>query len=131
MLEADIMKRIGRALFVLPALVAAWMVLGAPDAQAQDVKSWQRAILQKVQKNQDYPRSAIARRLEGAAKIEITIDGQGVITSYEVLESTGHDVLDRQLPRLMDKLDPLPVPPAQLMKGDSFTFKLPLVWRLG
>ena len=107
----------------------AFVIVG--EAKAQDIKGWQKAIVAKIRDNQDYPRSAITRQLEGRAQIRVTIGADGTIQDYEILEQTGHDVLDRQVPRLLKRLDPLPAPPAKLLKDGSFTFKLPLVWRLG
>ena len=88
---------------------------------------WQKAVVTKVAKTQTYPRSAIAREIEGKAKVKVSVAADGTITSHEVVEATGEDVLDREIPKLITKLSPLPALPAG---RDAITFVLPLNWSL-
>ncbi|NVJ99896.1 MAG: energy transducer TonB [Alphaproteobacteria bacterium] len=94
---------------------------------ADDMKSWQRAVIKSVAKNQRYPRSAIAREIEGKAKVRLVVTADGTITSHEVVEQTGEKVLDDEIPKLVEKLNPLPALPAG---KDGLTFVLPLNWTL-
>lgn len=121
--------QIFRMLFVVACAFV--FALSAEPAVANDVKEWQGALMDKIRQHQKYPRSAIARKLEGVARVKISIDAKGNITDFEVMKNTGHRILDRQISRLMQRLDPLPVPPDKLIKNGQFTFQLPLVWRLG
>mgnify|MGYP005839581427 CR=1 FL=1 len=121
------MTQVIKALAIALALSGITAVSG--PAKADDVKDWQRSIAMAVAENQTYPRSALRRQLEGTARVKITIDRSGTIASFEVVEATGHNALDRTVPKLMERLSPLPAPPSSL--GDNnLTFILPLAWRL-
>ena len=111
------------------SLIALTFVFGAVSApaHADDMKDWQIEVIKAVAKNQRYPRSAIAREIEGKAKVRLVVAADGTITSHEIVEGTGEDVLDREIPKLMEKLNPLPALPG----GQSeLSFLLPLTWSL-
>lgn len=58
-----------------------------------------------------YPFNALKNELEGTGRILVRIDRQGNVLSWELRESTGHPILDREMKRVADKvkkLDPLP-----------------------
>lgn len=114
-------------LIVALLCTGAFMVTATP-AYA-DIKSWQKEIVKKIVKSHIYPRSAIAREIEGRAKVSVTIDRTGKITAYEILEPSGESQLDKVIPKMMEKLDPLPEPPAEL-SDDNLTFTIPIAWRL-
>jgi len=96
---------------------------------ADDVKDWQREIVKKIVKSHIYPRSAIAREIEGRAKVQVTIDGSGKIVGYEIIEPTGESQLDDAIPKMMARMDPLPAPPDSLPDA-NLTFTIPIAWRL-
>lgn len=98
-------------------------------AAAADMKSWQREVAKSVASKQVYPRSALRKELEGSAKVRITLDRSGAIANFELIQSTGHDELDREVPKLIERINPLPAPPAELADAD-LTFVLPLAWAL-
>lgn len=101
---------------------------GAPEANAaDDMKSWQISLVKAVAKNQRYPRSAIAREIEGRAKVRLVVSADGTITSHEIVQDTGESILDAEIPKLVEKLNPLPALPDG---KDSLTFVLPLNWTL-
>jgi len=98
-------------------------------AQASDVKKWQVKVVKLVAKKQVYPRSALKKELEGSAKVKISIDRSGAIQNFDVTQSTGHDVLDKEVGKLIKRIDPLPSPPDAL-PDSNLTFVLPLTWAL-
>ncbi|MCK0069954.1 MULTISPECIES: energy transducer TonB [Kordiimonas] len=93
----------------------------------EDMTAWKKAVAKKVAKNQRYPRSALAREIEGKAKIRLTVAADGAIKAHEVIEETGAAVLDREIPKLVKRLNPLPSLPAG---QEELSFVLPLDWRL-
>ncbi len=101
-------------------------VMSAP-AQANDMKKWQIEVVKSVAKNQRYPRSAIAREIEGKAKVRLVVAADGSITSHEIVEATGEEVLDNEIPKLVEKLNPLPALPGGQAE---MSFVLPLSWTL-
>lgn len=113
--------------FISVILVAAFLGFSAPAVQADAMTDWQREVVQKVRAKQGYPRLAVARQIEGRAKVRLTVASDGTISNYEIIEATGEDVLDRAIPPLIGKLSPLP----PLPDGRSdLTFVLPLNWSL-
>ncbi|PHZ83247.1 energy transducer TonB [Paremcibacter congregatus] len=99
------------------------------SASANEVADWQGKVGQKIAKKQIYPRSAMRKEIEGSAKIKVSIARTGEIKNFEMIEKTGHDVLDQEVPKLMDRLNPLPTPPASLT-DDQLSFVMPISWRL-
>lgn len=114
---------------VLGLSVIAGIGTAAVAVSADPVKDWQRSIAVAVAKKQVYPRSALRRELEGTAKVKVTLGRDGTIAAFETLESTGHDELDREIPKLMERINPLPAPPGELADSD-LVFVLPLAWVL-
>lgn len=105
------------------------MTFGVSTADAADLASWQRSVAKTVAQKQVYPRSALRREIEGQARVQVTVGRSGEITSFEILQETGHQVLDREVPKLMERIDPLPTPPSDV-SDDNLTFILPLSWVL-
>lgn len=112
------------------ASIAAAMVLASQSAGAlaasDDMTSWKHQVAKLIAKKQKYPRSAQIRRLEGNAQVKMVIEPDGAIASYELVKSTQHDILDKEVEKLIDRLNPLPAPP----QPDPLTLTLPLTWRL-
>jgi len=111
------------------AALALLMAIGttSPDAYASDMKTWQKKVIKAVAKNQRYPRSALAREIEGKAKVRLFVAADGSITSHEVVQETGKSILDKEIPKLMKKLNPLPALPDG---KNELSFVLPLNWTL-
>jgi protein TonB len=113
--------------FFLLAVLFSLFSATAPTAQADAMQDWQRAVIKKVMAKQSYPRLAVARQIEGKAKVRLTVAADGTINNFEVVEPTGEQVLDRAIPKLVDKLSPLPpLPNGQ----NELNFVLPLIWSL-
>ncbi len=96
---------------------------------ANDVASWQKSVVSLVAKKQVYPREAMSKEIEGRARVKVTIDRSGAITGYEAVEKTGNAILDAEIEKLKDRINPLPTPPASLSDA-NLTFVLPLSWVL-
>lgn len=94
---------------------------------ALDMKAWGKQVMKQVAKKQKYPRSALNNEIEGRAKIKLTVSADGTITDSKITQATGAKVLDREIPKLIAKLSPLPALPAG---KTEFTFTIPLTWAL-
>lgn len=110
--------------FAAATLISAFAV---PAYAAGDLKSWQKEIVKLVAKKQVYPRAALSREIEGHAKVKLTVDRSGHISSHEIIQKTGYDVLDKEIDKLVDRLNPLPTPPSDI-PDSSLSFVLPLAW---
>ena len=105
------------------------MTFGGSVSEAADLASWQRSIAKVVAQKQVYPRSALRREIEGQVRVQVTVGRSGEMTEFQILEETGHEVLDREVPKLMERIDPLPEPPSDI-SDENLTFILPLSWVL-
>lgn len=121
------MKYILRSVIITLAVSFFMGTAMIPSVNASEIKDWQKKIVRLVAKKQVYPRAAMRKELEGRAKVSVVIDRNGEIQKFDLLQSTGHKVLDREVPKLMGRLSPLPVPPASLSDA-QLTFVLPLSW---
>ena len=112
---------------LLAAMSFVTISLGGTPARADAMEDWQRAVVQKVASKQGYPRMAVAHQIEGSAKVRLTVEADGSISNFEIVEPTGEEVLDRSIPKLMERLNPLPALPAG---HNEMSFILPLTWSL-
>jgi len=96
---------------------------------ADDVSDWRKQVSKAFIKSHIYPRAALSRELEGKARVQVTISRSGEITTYEVVEPTGQPSLDKVIPKMMGKLNPLPAPPASLADND-LVFVVPISWHV-
>ena len=114
-------------------VAGALMIVGltsasVPQAMAGDsVNDWKQDVVKLIARKQVYPRAALSREIEGSAKVQITIDRTGHVTSYDVVQPTGHKELDEDIPKLVKRIDPLPAPPSALADSD-LSMTLPLNW---
>ncbi|MFQ5347604.1 MAG: energy transducer TonB [Rhodothalassiaceae bacterium] len=118
-----------RTVLVAAAFAAASLLGTMESAEAAGKADWMRSIARTIASKQVYPRSALAKQIEGSAKVRVTVDRNGKIASFEVVKATGFAVLDKEINRLMRRIDPLPKPPGDV--GDTeLTFVVPLTWAL-
>ncbi|MCJ9430547.1 energy transducer TonB [Kordiimonas marina] len=115
--------------FLLPLLFAplAVGVVSLSVAHADAMSDWTKAVSKLVAAKQGYPRAAIARQLEGRAKVRLTVAADGTISNYEIIEPTGKGPLDHAIPKLIGRINPLPKLPGGKAE---MTFILPLAWSL-
>jgi len=116
---------------LVSVLVASIMtVVGfSSSAIAADIDIWQSEVGQAIAKKQVYPRAALRKEIEGKVKVEINIDRDGNIVAHSLKSSSGHEVLDREIPKLIKRVSPLPKPPADA-KQNELTMVIPLAWTL-
>ena len=120
------LKNINKIFAVAIALTFA-IGTATTSASASDMNSWKRAVAKKVAKKQKYPRAALAREIEGKAKVRLIVAADGSISSHEVVEETGEAILDKEIVKLVERLNPLPALPED---RTELSFVLPLSWTL-
>ena len=77
-----------------PGAIAQEAAPPAPASKARpstprNVRVWASQI------QQNYPREAVLRMLQGSVRIRVTVNPEGRASNCLVLQSSGHDVLDR------------------------------------
>lgn len=111
---------------VVAAAGIAMVAMSVAPAAAADMAGWQREVVTKIANNQNYPRSAQIRKIEGVAKVELSIAASGEISKFNIIETSGFDILDAEVEKLVKKISPLPATP----DGKEMTLVVPLSWRL-
>lgn len=112
------------------ALVSLISINGfAVSVQAADINSWQSDVSNAIAKKQVYPRAALRKEIEGKATVEINIDREGNIVAHSLKSSTGNELLDNEIAKLMERASPLPKPPANV-SDKELTMVVPLAWTI-
>lgn len=112
-------------------LVASFLTVTgfAAPASASDISAWQSEVNKMIAKKQVYPRAALRKGIEGRVRVEINVDRQGNIVAHSIKSSSGQEILDREVPKLMKRASPLPKPPAGA-SDSQLTMVIPLAWAL-
>jgi protein TonB len=100
----------------------------APTAAAvrsASAVSWKRKIALHLQRNKRYPAAAQDRREHGIVRVSFLIDRLGHVVSSTLIQSSGSAALDRETLDLLQRAQPLPVPPADV-PGSQFAFNVPV-----
>ena len=63
-------------------------------------------LSKQLLKKQTYPRAALRKEVEGKVRVEINVDREGNIVAHSIKSSSGHDVLDREVPKLLKRVSP-------------------------
>lgn len=116
---------------VVSVVVASFIAITSMTgvANAADLSGWQKDVAQSIAKKQTYPRAALRKEVEGKIQVEINVDREGNILAHSIKSSSGHDVLDREIPKLMKRVSPLPTPPADV-SDSQLSLVVPLAWSI-
>lgn len=97
-----------------------------PSAAAIDARrSWQGALLAHLERHKRYPRAAQTRRQEGIVSVRFTMNRNGGLVSATLERSSGAAILDDEGQALLERAQPLPVPPPEV-KGDTIELVVPI-----
>ena len=105
----------------------------APGPSAQQVAaqaSWQSTLLAHLQKYKKYPPGAQRSGKEGMNRLRFVVDAEGNVLSYELEGRSGNADLDRATLEMIRKAQPLPKPPADLLKNGSVELVAPFVYNI-
>ncbi len=81
------------------------------------------------QKHLRYPRTSLNKGHEGNVRLEITVNRKGKVTNLETLEESKYKLLNKEARAAVKRATPFPKMP-ELIDGDSFTFTLPIAFKL-
>ncbi|MBV2131908.1 energy transducer TonB [Pseudomonas sp. MAP12] len=102
---------------------------GSP-APAQAQASWQSRLLAHLNRHKRYPEDARRRGQQGVVKLRFVVDGQGQVLSFELAGKSGSASLDRATLQMIRRAQPLPMPPAELLRNGSLEVVAPFVYSL-
>ncbi|GAB3092789.1 TonB family protein [Aestuariicella hydrocarbonica] len=76
-----------------------------------------------------YPKRAIARGQEGSVRVAVVIDRDGNLKNVAEVESSKHDMLNREALKAVERATPFPKMPDGI-DGNEFAFSLPIQFKL-
>ncbi|HEX6832729.1 MAG TPA: energy transducer TonB [Rudaea sp.] len=95
-------------------------------ASSLDVQSF---VLQWLARYREYPRAARHAHLEGTVLVRIVLMPDGRLVMRHLIQSSGHDLLDRAALELIERASPVQLP-ADNGLTDPVELQLPLIYRL-
>ncbi len=100
-------------------------ISGDTLAHATLWQSYKRDIFDAINTQQDYPRQAKLRRIEGIVVMRFTLEANGKVENYEIAQKAEARLLNRSALKLFKRLN-LPSPPAGLENKFPAELSIPL-----
>jgi protein TonB len=95
------------------------------NAQTNTVEAWKKKIVIQLASKREFPPGAMGQG--GTAKVKFAIDRQGKLIARELVESTGSELLDSAVLRMVERAEPFPEPPAEV-SDDGLAFTVPVIF---
>nr|WP_251374017.1 TonB family protein [Janthinobacterium sp. JC611] len=92
--------------------------------------SWQSRVLGHLAHFKRYPGDARQRKRAGAAWVRFQVDRDGKLLASELITSSGTVLLDREAMQVLQRAQPLPAPPANVLQQGTVTVTLPVSFKL-
>ncbi|MEB0043812.1 MULTISPECIES: energy transducer TonB [unclassified Pseudomonas] len=103
---------------------------GPSPAQQAAKASWQSELLAHLAKHKKYPAAARMRGKEGLNRLRFVVDAQGNVLSFELVGRSGNADLDDATLQMIREAQPLPKPPADMLKDGPIEIVAPFVYSL-
>ncbi len=94
-----------------------------------DLKVWSSKILQEINSNINYPVIALQNQISGKVIIQLSITNKGILKQLSLIQSSGFDILDKEVLRAVSNSDNYPSAPLSLSKK-QYSFKLPIKFEI-
>lgn len=109
-----------------PAPAVAAPAPGAASAVAGNaVPTWQGSLRAHLERHKRYPEVAQFRRQQGVSTIRFVIDRAGRVLTARLERASGHTSLDEEALALLDRAQPLPLPPEEI-PGERIELVVPV-----
>lgn len=92
--------------------------------------NYEQRVLLWLKRHGNYPRDSYRYNQEGIVLLEFTINRNGRILSYDILESSGYHLLDRAVREMMARASPVPPMPATIPEA-QMRFTVPVRFERG
>ncbi|QKY10470.1 energy transducer TonB [Janthinobacterium lividum] len=92
--------------------------------------SWQSRVLGHLAHFKRYPGDARQRKRAGAAWVRFQVDREGKLLASELVTSSGTVLLDREALQVLERAQPLPAPPDNVLHQGTVTVTLPVSFKL-
>ncbi|WLH01145.1 energy transducer TonB [Pseudomonas beijingensis] len=103
---------------------------GPSPAQTAAKANWQGTLLAHLGKYKKYPPRAQQMNKEGTNRLRFVVDANGNVLSFELVGSSGTELLDRATLEMIRRAQPLPKPPAELLTNGTIELTAPFVYSI-
>lgn len=95
------------------------------DSQAEldAKKQWEALVIGKLNKFKRYPDDA---RRRGRTVIKFEVDAQGYVINSTLVKVSGTRSLDREAEKVLSRAQPLPIPPAEIIRNGKVIVQMPI-----
>ena len=87
---------------------------GTGRGTADALAAYKSQVRRKIERNRKYPPSARNGRIEGTVRVSFTLNRQGQVVSFRMVNSSGHPILDDEAAALIRRVSPMPAFPKEL-----------------
>jgi len=91
----------------------AWAICLSASAAVAAPSAWSQDAIDKVAAHRTTPRSAQLRGSKGVVEMQVAVDGNGMITDYRMVKSSGEPILDREADLIMMRVGSFESPPGR------------------
>jgi len=102
---------------------------GSSASAAQIQASWQKALIDQLNRHKRYPDAARSSRAQGVVVVAFRLDRSGQLMASRVTKTSGSRALDEEALAVLKRASPLPAPPAQI-PGPMLDLVLPIQFRI-
>lgn len=114
-----------------PAVTAApARVSVSHSAPSQTAITWQSRLLTHLARFKRYPDDARRRGVHGLNSLRLVIDGSGKVESFALVTKSGSASLDRATLQMIQRAQPVPPPPAELLEDGRLEVIAPVSYTL-
>lgn len=92
--------------------------------------SYYGVVLARLTAAKRYPARARKLGIEGTVQISFNVMPTGQITDISILTPSSSDLLNDESLELPSRVNPLPAPPAELLRENKMSFKIPVRYEL-
>jgi len=91
--------------------------------------SWQTELVRRLEQYKRYPSDAQSRGVEGVVMLNFSVDRNGRVLAHEIVRSSGHPELDKEVVSMIERAQPLPpFPPS--MTEEKLDLTVPIRFSL-
>ncbi|MDY7562685.1 energy transducer TonB [Pseudomonas sp. CCC3.2] len=106
------------------------LAMASPPSVSNAQRSWQSDLQNHLAKYQRYPEDARRRNISGSTHLRFDVGADGKVISVSVAQSSGHALLDRATLTMIRQAQPLPKPPAEILRNGSIEVTAPFDYSL-
>ncbi|WP_372239690.1 energy transducer TonB [Pseudomonas sp. 8Z] len=104
--------------------------LAAPSVPSAAERTWQSELFNHLARYKRYPEDARRRGIKGTNRLRFVVDANGMVLSYSLVDKAGSASLDRATLQTIRRAQPLPKPPAELLKNGTLEIVAPFSYSL-